>query len=61
MWMFIHLFNPYLLNANYVLEAVDKIMNETECLYSCYSLVKGERQETIIQTAIEYFRLWSVL
>ena len=44
--MFIHLFNQCLLNFNYVVEAVDIIMNETECLCSCYNLHKGERQET---------------
>lgn len=40
--MFIHLFNQYLLNANYVLATVGKIMNETKCLCICYNLTKRE-------------------
>lgn len=39
----VHSFNQYLLNANYVLATVDKIMNKTKCLCLCYNLVNGER------------------
>lgn len=31
--MFIHLFNQYVLNANFVLEAVDKIMKQNACVH----------------------------
>lgn len=48
--MFIHLFNQYLLNANYVLATVGKIMNETKCLCICYNLTKRERDDKQIHT-----------